>query len=230
MKLFKYTFLFLSMTISAQTGKYVGLKSAGSSQTQRKSSDISVWKENYTEKILILKSDSTFSFEFEWPSWAAQIPMYRCIGKWTKVNDTLILNSKFKSKDFIDVKESYTQTYPSDVVILIFTSTKGYFNAELNVNDKRIGSYQFHKDTLYYKCKNIESIFLTLNWPASIERKFQPKDKKSNTFIFTIQPKIEDDNMYFENSKLVFKNGEFKPLTQKGPLDVDKNYKLKKCH
>src|ERR1700760_145671 len=97
---------------------------------------------------------------------AAQIPVYRCSGKWNKINDTIILNSKFKSKDFSSVKESYTAASPNDLIILIFSGMNGYFSGDIRVNDKDVGRCQY-KDTIYYKCRDIKSLRLLLAWPGS---------------------------------------------------------------
>lgn len=102
-------------------------------------------------------------------------------------------------------------------------SKKGFYDANVIINEKLIGTCNY-KDTIYYKANKVNVINLAFSFPGSLAFKYEPKNKKSNTFSFTVQAEIDGNNISIENGKLLFKNNELQPITTVRPLTCEKNY------
>jgi hypothetical protein len=221
-----YILLLTTLLSKAQTGEYIGKYVNGPTYHYSKSGKSRKLNTDYLEKKLILKSDSTFTFEYEPLILFASAPFYQCEGKWKLINDIIVLNSKYSSNDYLSVSENNEFTTHNDLLILTFRTELGFYSGQLYLNDKFITTID-RDDTIYYKCDNVNNIRIKFSYPGDFTYLYIPKDKKSNLFSFIIKPSIEGNNMSLTDCKLLMKNGEIIPLS-KGPLFVDTNYiKLK---
>ena len=227
-RLIKYILIFISVITKAQTGEYIGKSESGFSyERNKRTRKVKKFNEKIVEKRLLINKDSTFKFEYETNLLFTRSPIYRCEGIWKMTNDTIVLNSKFRSTDFVKVNESEQPTIPNDLLILTFKSEKGFYSGKLYVNEKLITTINYD-DTVYYKCDKVESLKIEFSYPGSFTFIHMPNDKKTNVFSFKINAEIDENNLCLKNYKLILKNDELEPLEKVGPLSVDINYIIKK--
>ena len=227
-RLIKYILIFISVVTKAQTGEYIGKSESGFSyERNKRTRKMKKFNENFVEKRLLINKDSTFKFEYKTNLLFTSSPIYSCEGIWKTTNDTIVLNSKYSSTDFVKVNESAQTTLPNDLLILTFKSEKVLYSGQLFVNKKLIATINYD-DTVYYKCDKVESLRIEFSYPGSFSFIYIPNDKKNNVFSFKINAEIESNNLSFKNYKLILKKGELEPLEKDGPLSVDINYIIKK--
>ena len=223
-RLIKYLLIFISVVTKAQTGEYIGKSESGLSYELNKGTKkVKNFNKSFVEKRLLINKDSTFKFEYKTNLLFTNSPIYRCEGIWKMINDTIVLNSKFRSTDFVKVIESGQTTMPNDLLILTFKSENGFYSGQLFVNEKLITTINYD-DTVYYKCDKVESLRIEFSYPGAFTFIHIPNDKKTNVFSFKINAEIEANNLSLKNYKLILKKDELEPLEKVGPLSVDINY------
>ena len=216
----------LCINVAAQTGKYVGFLKPYTPEKLSKKEE-----EEIGQKILVLNKDSTFHFQYNFVYPFAQqfMQLKECSGTWEISNDTITLNSKYQSSDFINATEKYIPTSESKLIKINIGTRGGDFKLTISVNDKQIGTY-FPFDTIYYRCAFPEKIRIEFDSPEFPDYVYEVINPKANNFSFDITTLVNDNTLYFKDCKLKIKNNLMYPVTRYGPLNIniDKPYKKAK--
>jgi hypothetical protein len=148
-------------------------------------------------------------------------------GKWSRVGDTVHLQSKYKASDFININQILTE---SDKQYFIYDTDQFCYSSDLLcINDT------IH---LWFECSSMKIMELdkvrSVRFVKYIDKTFLFEVELSSetglfnvfTFNFDNWPSDKLNDSFFENEKLILKDNLLIPVSSSGLLKVDYGYQL----
>lgn len=191
-------------------GKYKGVEIRYYKGTGDTSSRVDRMNDTWGRKLLTLDSNGTFLLEFPVPYPTTRIGLTRSTkGKWTRIQDTLILNSHHPNSDFIKVKEKRVRRNHIQIKLTYTAEGVKYYPGLFTViNNQEEQLIKTRRSWTYFPKETVEKMeFRLYAGPTSTEREwfYKTVNKKSNHFRISVIDNIEGNNFAVENYKLLIR-------------------------
>jgi hypothetical protein len=183
-------------------GKYKGLETVFYKLEGDTSTHIDDLNDTWGKKTLTLNSDGSFLLEFpdRWPR-ASMVQTKATQGNWTRIKDTLVLNSHYAYSDFIKVKEYKTDSNHIQVK-LTYEGKKYYPDLSVSINNKAIDTRS--NPWTYFPLDTVKNIEINrYNAPSDHKWVYRTANKNNNCFVVSLIDNVKGNNFVVEEYRLL---------------------------
>lgn len=202
------------------SGKYEGIEIKYLKHVSDTSTKVDRMNETWGKKTLTINSNGTFLLEFPVPYPTTAIGLRRSArGRWTRINDTLILNSYHPYSDYIKVEERKINRKRIQVKLnYTYEGEEYYPGLSVGINNQEEQMIDTKRKRWTYFLLDTVKTVLIEHWvsPTSTDREwvYRPLNKNSNSFVITVTDSGDGNKFIVGDYKLLIVDSYLKQIDQ----------------